>query len=140
GPGYSTHKTTIKDVGDDGKTVTLSDEAAEAVDGVSVACGTDCLSAFNACQSAMSASLAGDQQRSGMFFVPPLESSQDLYYFLSDDFEVLCPARYEGVGTAADRSGSRILFAPGNGFRIRGFGTGSIIGDASNCVIAGFDI
>jgi hypothetical protein len=111
-----------------------------APDTVTVSYGTDCLPAFKACQAMMSASLVGDEQRGAIFFVPPLDSPADRYYFLSDEFELLCQARYEGTGVGGDHSGSRILLAQGAGFRIRGFDRASVLGDSTNALLSGFDI
>jgi hypothetical protein len=117
--------------------VTLVAAAQEEVVNGIVVWGTDNLPAFKACQEAMSNLVI---QRAGIFFVPPIDSTADVYYFLSDDFEVLCQARYEGTGVGGHNSGARILFAPGKGFRIRGATVASVLGDATDCIIAGFDI
>ena len=117
--------------------VTLDEKAKKKVEEALFVYGTDNTGAFNACQEAMTASLFPEEQRAGVFYVPPAEEP----YFLAGDFHLRCQARYQGDGTGGGHSGSRILFAPGAGFRIRGDGNIPLmIGDATEAVLSGFEI
>jgi hypothetical protein len=94
--------------------------------------------AFLACQAAISDQFL-TRERGAIFFVPPAEPGQA--YYLENDFPMLLPCRYQGVGTGSGAGGSQIKFAPGKGFRIHRFQSSPLlVGDSSFCLISGLDV